>query len=67
MNWGFFSILTVVPEAPSVALGRVWRDEPSAVAGRVALFARFGATVVDALAVVDGLEAEKKKNIQIFI
>ena len=50
---------TVVPEAPSVALARPVRDAASAVDGRVALFERFGATVVDALVAVDGREANR--------
>ena len=51
------SFLTVVPEALSVALERTGCDRASAVAGRVALFERFVAIVVDALVAVDGLEA----------
>lgn len=50
---------TVVPEAPSVALERPVRDAASAVDGRVALFERFGATVVDALVAVDGRDANR--------
>jgi len=60
--------LTVVPEALSVALACAARDVPSAVDGRLALFARFGATVVDAPPVaVDGLAAEREEKAIIYL
>ncbi len=63
----FFS-LTAVPEALSVTLERAARDVVSAVDGRLALFARFGATVVDAPVAVDGLVAgREEKAILLFI
>ena len=55
------NLCTVVPEAPSAATDRVGRDTVSAVAGRLALFARLGAVVVDALAAVAGLAANRNK------
>jgi hypothetical protein len=62
----FFS-LTAVPEALSAALARAARDVGSAVDGRLALFARFGATVVDAPVAVDGLAARREEKAVIYL
>jgi hypothetical protein len=51
--------LTVAPEVLSPAPAR---DVASAVDGRLALFERLGATVVDALVAVDGLEARRREK-----
>ncbi len=57
------SFLTVAPEALSAAPERAARDVVSAVDGRLALFERLGATVVDALVAVDGLVASKQEKL----
>jgi hypothetical protein len=64
-NYCIFSLsLTVAPEALSApaaaAPERAVRDVVSAVDGRLALVARLGATVVDALVAVDGLVARRR-------
>lgn len=56
--------LTVVPEAVSVGPERAVRDAASAVDGRLALLERLGAVVAEALAVVEGLEANRKTFIR---
>jgi hypothetical protein len=57
---------TVAPEALSAAPERAVRDVASAVDGRVALVARLGATVVDALVAVDGLVARRGEKSMIY-
>ncbi len=59
-----FISLTAVPEPPSAAADCAVRDVAPAVAGRLALFERLGAVVVDALVAVDGLVARKKEKIK---